>query len=60
MSKIFSNTELEEMKRQEEGDYSDKFGVWAARAKPKIKELLEHWFPKKKELERLIKPKRKK
>lgn len=54
MSKIFSNTELQEMERRKAGDKSDKFGIFSARLRPKIRELLEIWFPKKDELEGLI------
>lgn len=60
MSRIFSTTELNEIDKRLQGDYSDKQGVFAARAKPKIIEILKDWLPIKKELEALIKPKRKK
>lgn len=60
MSKIFSNTEMESMNKVKEGDRSDKTGVFYARAVPKIKELIEVWFPNRKELEKLIEPKKKK
>lgn len=59
-SKIFTQAELKEIDRQKKKDYSDKFGLFSGRIKPKIKEMLEVWFPKKKELKRLINPKRKK
>ena len=32
----------------------DNNGIYASRVKPKIKELLEVWFPKKKELSKLV------
>lgn len=60
MSKIFTDLELKEIDKRKKGDYSDKFGLFSARIKPKIIELLEVWFPKKKTLETLIKPKGKK
>lgn len=57
-SKIFTTSELKEINRQEKKDYSDKFGLFSARIKPKIVEILEIWIPKKKDLRRLIKKKR--
>jgi hypothetical protein len=57
-SKIFTRTELEAIERRKKKDYSDKRGVFSGRAKPKIIELIEVWFPKKKELKDLIKSKR--
>ena len=58
-SKIFKPCELKEMERRENKDYSDKFGLFSGRIKPKIIEILEVWIPKKKDLRRLINPKRK-
>ena len=59
-SKIFTEAELKEIEKQQNKDYSDKFGLFSARVKPKIIEILEVWLPKKKELKELINPKRKK
>ena len=59
-SKIFTQAELKEINKQEKKDYSDKFGLFSARIKPKIIEILEVWIPKKKDLKRLINPKRRK
>jgi len=56
-SKLFTKAELEEIKRQQSGDYSDKMGLFSARIKPKIIEILE-WFSRKKELKKLVEPKR--
>jgi hypothetical protein len=53
-SRIFSNGELDEMERRKAGDKSDKYGIFSSRLKPRIKELLEEWFPKKKELQDLL------
>ncbi len=52
-SKIFTKAELEEIERRKKGDKSDKTGIFSARVKPKIIELLE-WFTKRKELKNLI------
>lgn len=60
MSRVFSDSELESMERVKKGDRKTKSSIFYNRAKPKIKELLEEWFPRKKELQKLIEPKRKK
>jgi len=57
-SKIFSDGELAELKRRENKDYKDKYGIFSSRTKPKIIELLEVWLPKKKQLEKIIKSKK--
>ena len=54
-SKIFTNTELKSMEEREKGNKSDETGIFSARIKPKIKEMIEVWFPKKKQLMKLIK-----
>lgn len=59
-SRIFSKSEITEIERRKDGDYSDKYGLFSSRIRPKINEILEVWIPKKKELKRLIEPKRKK
>ena len=53
-SKIFTSAELKEIEKREMGDRSDKYGTFANRIKPKIKEMLDHWFHKKEELTDLI------
>ena len=58
MSRVFKPYELREIERRQSGDFSDRNGTFANRVKPKIQELLEVWFPKKRELERLIKQKK--
>ena len=55
MSKIFTIAELKELERRKQGNRKDSTGIFSARIKPKIQELLSVWFPKKKELEILIK-----
>ena len=61
-SKIFANTELDAIEKRKNGESGG--GVFFGRAKPKIKELLEVWFPRRKELKELIRnrdePKKKK
>ena len=56
-SKIFTPAELKEMERRENKDYSDRFGLFSGRIKPKIVEILSY---DKNWLKRLINPKRKK
>lgn len=58
MSKIFTNSELAEMERQKSGDRSDKYGLFHNRVRPKIRELLNVWFPKANELAELERKKR--
>lgn len=57
-SKIFTTGELAELERREKGNKADKQGLFSSRIKPKIKELLQVWFPKKTMLEKLIKTKK--
>jgi hypothetical protein len=58
MSRLFSQSDLREMERRKNGDYKDRFGVFSKSTRPKIREILEVWFPRRKELEKLVKPKR--
>jgi len=51
---LFTPAEEKALERRLEGDKADPTGIYAARVKPKIKELLL-WFKKKRELERLLK-----
>ena len=41
------------------GSRKDKYGTFAKRVKPKIIELLEKWFPIKRQLKKAIEKKRK-
>lgn len=50
LSKIFTKSELEEIKRREEGDKSDKFGLFSGRIRPKIEEILSFDLKELKEL----------
>ncbi len=52
-SKLFTKAELEEIEKRKKGNKADKTGIFSARVKPKIIELLE-WFTKRKELKKLI------
>ncbi len=52
-STIFTKAELKEIERRKKGNKTDKTGIFSARVKPKIIELLE-WFTKRKELKKLI------
>ena len=55
-SKIFHQSELKSIEEREKGNRRDKNGTFSSRAKPKIKEMVDVWFPKQKELKKLIKP----
>ena len=54
MSKIFTDTELKALERRKKGNRLDKTGIFAGRVKPKIVELLEVWFPLRRQLRKLI------
>jgi len=58
-SKIFTKTELKEIHKRQNKNYKDTTGIFSNRIKPKIKEILERWIPQQKELEKLIKKKKK-
>ena len=57
MSKIFTKAELKEINRRLDGSKNDPTGIFYGRIKPKIKELLEIWIPKKSLLKKLIRKK---
>jgi len=54
MSRIFTDAELKSIEARKLGSKKDETGIFAGRVKPKIKELLEIWFPKHKELKKII------
>lgn len=54
MKTIFTDAENKALQSRLSGSKEDSNGMYANRVKPKIKELLDVWFPKKKELEKLI------
>ncbi len=56
-SRIFTNKELEVIDERNKGNKSDPTGLFSARIKPKIIELLD-WFSKRKMLMNLIKRRR--
>lgn len=56
-SKIFTEAEQDALDKRLEGDKKDDTGIYSSRVKPKIKELLEVWMPRKKELEKLTRKK---
>lgn len=53
-SKIFGNRELELLEERTKGSKKDPTGQWSSKAKPKVKELVNIWIPRKEELEKLI------
>lgn len=55
-SSIFTDAEMEAMEKRKQGDKTDKTGIWYGRTKPKIEEMLDYWFPKKKTMQKLIAP----
>jgi hypothetical protein len=52
-SKIFTAAELKALKNRLSGSKKDYTGIYSARVKPKIKELLE-WFKIKNKLKKLL------
>ena len=54
-SKIFTEAEQKSLEKRLNGSKNDPTGIFSARVKPKIIELLEIWFPNKKELMKAIK-----
>ena len=56
-NKIFTKGEVQEINRRLAGGKNDPTGIFYARIKPKIKELLEVWLPREKKLRKLIKSK---
>lgn len=57
MSKIFTDAEVESLNKRLSGSKDDKTGIFSARVKPKIKEILDVWLPKKKQLQKAIETK---
>ena len=59
-SNIFTDAETKSLEERLSDSRKDSTGIFSNRVKPKIIELLDVWFPKKKELEKAIKTKSKK
>jgi len=55
-STIFTEAEHKSLKDRLKGSKADKTGIFSSRVKPKIVEMLEHWFPQKKQLQKLVAP----
>ena len=53
-SKIFTGAELDSLNNRLKGSKKDDTGIYSARVKPKIIELLSHWFPMKRQLKKLV------
>lgn len=53
-SKIFTQAEQESLQERLKGSKKDNTGIFSARVKPKITEMLEHWFPQKRQLKKAI------
>ena len=53
-SKIFTELELSRLNQFMKGIRKDKDGLFSARIKPKINELINEWFPKERKLKKLI------
>jgi len=53
-SKIFTEAELKALEKRIKGNKKDKTGIYSKRVKPKIIEILEVWFKKKKELKKTL------
>lgn len=53
-SKIFTGAELNSLNNRLKGSKKDDTGIYSARVKPKIIELLSHWFPMYRQLKKLV------
>ena len=58
-SKIFTDAEYKSLNERLNGSKKDKTGIFSSRVKPKIKEMIDDWFPQKKQLQRIIESKNK-
>lgn len=57
-SKIFTEAEHKSLKERLKGSKKDNTGIFSTRVKPKIRELLDHWFPQKRQLKKSIEVKK--
>lgn len=53
-SKIFTDAEYKALENRVNGSNDDRTGIYAARVKPKIDEILKVWIPKRKMLKKLL------
>ena len=53
-SRLFTDAEYDLMKSFDKGRRKDPTGLMAGRIRPKIKEMLDVWFPLKKNLRRYL------
>ena len=54
-SKIFTEAEQDFLEKRLKGEKNwDITGIFSSRIKPKIRELIDYWFPKRKELKKLL------
>jgi len=53
-SKLFGERELELLEARIKGSKRDDTGLWSRKVKPKVKELVDVWLPRRKELKRTI------
>lgn len=51
---VFTKAERSLLEERLKGERKDPHGLFANRIKPKVCELLSVWFPRKKELEKVI------
>ena len=60
-SKIFTKAEQDFLAKRLKGKKEwDKTGIFSRRIKPKLIEIIDYWFPKRKELQKLLDVKKKK
>ena len=53
-SRLFGDKELALLEQRIKGSKKDKTGLWSRKVKPKVKELVDVWLPRKKELKKTL------
>ena len=53
-SRIFTEAELKSLRERVEGSKKDPTGIFSARVKPKIEELLYYWFKERGKLDKIV------
>ena len=53
-SKILTKAQCKSYKERKGGSKKDPTGIFNGRVKPIFKEMLEYWFPRRKEIQKLI------